>query len=66
MTYVGVRALGGVKLLTANDEALQFSFQGGEFVLSDLDLEELGGKQLADVGTRRDTFTAQIENGADF
>jgi hypothetical protein len=66
MTDLGVRALGWIELLTTSNQALQFSLEDSELVLSPLNLEELGGEQFVDVGARRNTFAAQIENGTDF
>ena len=51
--------------MTSSDEAFQLCFQDGLLLLPDLDVDQLGGEQRADVGTGTGSFAAQLQDGGD-
>lgn len=65
MAGLGVGAVGGIELMTSTDETFEFAFEGGELTLSGLDVEQLVGEQLADVGAGRGTIASQFQDGGD-
>lgn len=55
---LGVGAVGGIESVAATDEALELCFQGRELALAGLDLVQLGGEQVVDVGAGCGPLTA--------